>query len=191
MRPMLVVWATAISFVVLANDAGFHSGMQFKSARNLTFPALNPSTGKTAAIVQVGSLRKDHERKGFYRIGILPLVVAEDVSIRIVDESGLESALSSAHRDILANSDIPIEIRRLKIATQSGGNPILTCEKAHLRNGGWELRNVQVLVGNESLEIAKASLAPRGTSFELRFEHDSQVRSIDLSFTKDFKLSEK
>ena len=50
-----------------------------------------------AAVIRIDALYKDYQRKGFFRVGLLPVAIAEGVTVEVVHEPALARTFSAVH----------------------------------------------------------------------------------------------
>jgi hypothetical protein len=76
--------------------------------------------------VRIESVHTEYARKGFFRIGILPVVIAERVVIEVGDERQLaeilRESLTTLHR---LSHESPLEIRGLSLRFRDDPGPVL------------------------------------------------------------------
>lgn len=101
--------------------------------------------------IQARRLRLDHERRGFFRIGVLPIFVAEDVRIQIASPDYLSRVLPAV--EICRPSESVarrVEIRHLGISFLDKKFPRLNAAVARPQaSGSLELTDVCLIQGAE------------------------------------------
>jgi hypothetical protein len=107
-------------------------------------------------IAQVHTTRifTDYERRGFFRIGLLPIPVAENVQIQIESAECLTNALFALHDwEQLSVGVRRLELRNLQITMFGEKQPRLCATAARIgKNGSIELSNIS-LTGFEGQKI--------------------------------------
>jgi hypothetical protein len=95
--------------------------------------------------IHANRLLVEHERRGFFRIGLLPYLVAENVQIRIHSTEGLNNLLSVFHTGNLSPAaEHRLEIRGLEIFVSGEKSPRLRAAVARSgKDGAFELFSVQ------------------------------------------------
>jgi hypothetical protein len=90
------------------------------------------------AVVHVDRAYVDHERKGFFKIGTLPLAAFENVRVDVRDHNRLQDALLSFHSFLNPGNKNRLEIRRLTILVEN--EPRIQAGLARSSaEGQWEL----------------------------------------------------
>jgi hypothetical protein len=121
------------------------------------------SKDSTLIVTQVHAARlfKDYELHGFFRIGLLPIPVAEDVQIVIRSAACLTNALSGLHFWNEPSLGVRrLELRNLEIKSFDERQPCLSARLARVgRDGTLELSNVTITndTGGQTF-IPKATL---------------------------------
>jgi hypothetical protein len=132
--------------------------------------------------VHTARLFTDYEKHGFFRIGLLPIPVAEDVQIEIRSADCLTNALSGIHfwnEPSLAVRRL--ELRNLEIKSFDEKQPRLSARLARIgQDGTLELSNVSLNDGTGQPKIiSKATLQLSGDSVGwLRWNCDGQLRNF-------------
>jgi hypothetical protein len=101
----------------------------------------NPSP---VAVFRARNLHHDHQRRGFFRIGVLPLVVGKGVTLEICAPERATNALFQVEEKISGFSNgSAIELRDLTIRFTSEAEPRLQAATARLQHDGqWRLEGV-------------------------------------------------
>jgi hypothetical protein len=110
-------------------------------ATGVHIPLFGRDKTRPAASLQIGSLDVGAQRHGFFRIGILPEVVAQDVTIVFnagdMDATALDDALPAL--EMLAKTSA-VEFRNLTIATPGAAHAWLWAGEAKLTSQhAWQL----------------------------------------------------
>jgi len=117
------------------------------------------------ATLQVDSIHKDFERKGFFRIGVLPLVAMEKFQFEISKPElaaygfdQIQAWIKSAH------GGNRVELRNVSFIVGASASSELTCERLRFGSGGeWELLDgVNLRAGTNELHALKATLQVGG-----------------------------
>jgi len=135
------------------------------------------------AEIHAGRLFIDYERHGFFRIGLLPIPVAENIQIKIRSAGCLTNALLSIH---VGNKPTPgvrrIEFRNLEITSLDEQQPRLSARLARFgRDGNLELFDVSITSGTSETRISKANLQISNPSAGLvNWNSEGRLQSLFL-----------
>lgn len=140
------------------------SSIQGLQAQGVSIPIYQAGRSEPTAIVTIQRIHKDHQRHGFFRIGALPLWIAENVQIQLLNqqpEEQLLSALSRALRTRSGDLQRSVEIRRLQISFSNEGEPRLCAGHVSIaENGSWQLSDqVQLRTPSETLRCDRATIS--------------------------------
>jgi hypothetical protein len=106
----------------------------------------------------------DHEKWGFFKIGLIPVQVVEGVNLQIHSEDSLTNALdviNSVHLSSAAQRHL--ELRKLEISLLGKNEPRLRADTASIvRPGVLQLSHVSVSNGGETISIPRATLQVSG-----------------------------
>jgi hypothetical protein len=116
------------------------------------------------ALVRVGRIYKDYERKGFFRIGVLPVLAMDDVSVEIRDPALVTTGLAQFQAWLGSHSKHNVELRRLRVRVGSFPTNRLESGRALItRDGEWELVDgVAFFSGTNRTSVARATLELTG-----------------------------
>ncbi len=127
-----------------------------------------PEAGlQPVATVRASQLFRDYQRRGFFRIGLLPIPVAENVAIRIQSAEGLTNALPALQSCNRPSAGIRgLELRNLEIGLFGEQPPRLSAALARVGQGGTlELTKVSRFnAAGQPTSIATATLQVSGAS---------------------------
>ncbi len=118
---------------------GFSSAnLKIKKA---VIPIYLASDTQPAAVVRVERIFPDFERRGFFRIGLLPLAVAEGVTLELPADDRWARALAEAQRKLATSAAAErVEMRHVKIVFLPESRPRLEAGRIRLnRDGQWQL----------------------------------------------------
>jgi hypothetical protein len=131
------------------------------SARDVTTREYD-SKDFTILVAQVHAARlfTDYEKHGFFRIGLLPIPVAEDVQIEVRSVDGLTNALSGLHFLNEPSWGVRrLELRNLAIKSFDEKQPCLFARLAHVGEDTLELSDISITnVGGGPISIPRAIL---------------------------------
>lgn len=134
-------------------------------ARAIYLPLYAADQTTLAAVVRVAVARKDYQRRGFYRIGLLPVLVLEDVTIEVSREREFQQVLVLFEEQLRRlGRGQTIELRRTVFSFLDEAQPRLRADSGRLQpDGQWRLQgNVQFTAGKECIRAVRAWLTPVG-----------------------------
>jgi hypothetical protein len=105
----------------------------------------------------------EYEKRGFFRIGILPVAVFQDVSLEVLNRAKLQDAVAKALPSI-ENADrrrkVPVEIRGFRLeCKQPDGLVIEAKTMIPIAKGRWKLRDVVLsLPGKAPVKLPESLL---------------------------------
>lgn len=154
------------------------------SADDVTCSEYSPKDLSLVAQVHAARIFTDYERKFFFRIGLLPIPVAENVQIEIQSAECLTNALFALHDWNQTAAGIRrLELRNVEIKLIGEKQPRLSAAIARVgQDGVLELSTVSVFntIGRQTL-IPKAILQAAGSSAGwLRWNFDGHPQDIFL-----------
>jgi hypothetical protein len=117
-----------------------------------------------AAVMRAGRIYTDYQRKGFFRIGVLPIAVMEDVTFELRQVESFTNSLVQLHRWLGPQAAGRLELRRvtIQIAT-TVANRLQAGRVRVLPSGQWELLNGACRsVGTNEVRAARATLQIAG-----------------------------
>ena len=116
------------------------------------------------ARVRIAQVSKAYERKGFFRIGALPIIAMDDVSIEIADCDLAISALAKVENWLCSHDRHELELRHLKVRFGSSPTNLLESGRAVIVSAGeWQLTDqVRFSCGTNLWSAARATLQPSG-----------------------------
>lgn len=128
-------------------------------------PVYFPGEPAPAAVLRLGRVSSDYERRGFFRIGLLPLVAVEDARIELMAGAKLTNALSRAHgwlEHFAAGRHL--ELRQVSLLFPPEKTPRLLAGRARLdRQGRWLLSGgITLRDGASQIQISQATLQATG-----------------------------
>jgi len=137
------------------------------SAEDVTLTEYNATDASPVAEVHATRLFRDFERRGFFRIGLLPIPIAENVQIQIQSADCLSNALMTLNSwDEPPTAVRRLELRKLEIKLFGEKQPRLSASTGHVgQNGVLELSKVSLFnvarpptfISNATLQIAGSS----------------------------------
>ena len=97
-------------------------------------------TGERYAVVRIKRVYQDYQRHAFFRIGLLPVAVAEEVRIECQDPARLALTLAKLRDHLIhVSSKAPIEFRQFKLVCPSGKTLQLEAGRVRFIGAEYEL----------------------------------------------------
>lgn len=181
-----LVWMLWLSLPLLGVARPSASTLGAKDVRIPIYCAGRP---EPAAIIHIKQIYKEHQRHGFFRIGALPLWVAQDVQIQLLTSDPHDPLLPQVSRALgpqNASLRRSLELRSLQVRVPHSDQPRLEAARVRInQDGSWNLLGgVLWRCGSDTYRADQATLlAPRLSSggLELRFLSGTQeVRTVRL-----------
>jgi hypothetical protein len=158
-------------------------GIESATLQQVTIPCYAQGKSSPAAVVHIKTLFTDYQRRGFFRIGLLPLLVAEDVRIEVLQPEETATALQGAKKWLNpGTARKALEWRRVQFIFPNETTPRLEAGRVQLsEDGTWRLTDGVVFrAGTNETRQAEAILQVTGTQAgELRPTH-SQAACLNL-----------
>jgi len=126
-------------------------------AYGVVVPFYNVNDHTPSVIVRADAVYTDHERKGFFRIGVLPLSVIEGVTFEIYRSESLKKSLEEIHNWITAGAVKRFEFRKLRVLNFDGRTNRLECGCARFVSDG----KLELLDGVRFISNTNQLTAPR------------------------------
>jgi hypothetical protein len=125
-----------------------------------------PDTGvQPLAIIRVDKIFVDHQRRGFFRIGVLPMLAMEGLSIELCDTNQLIVALTNVQSclSFKGGSSSVVEGRDFSLLCPGGKSEFIHARLARLENKEWKLVNGTLSrPGTNSIQFQEAVLGITG-----------------------------
>ena len=105
------------------------------------YPVYLGTSPKPAAVLKIDRIYTDYQRKGFFRIGLLPMVVADGVTFEFLQPGKIEETLSEmrAWLEPKATSKV-LELRKVTFNFPSAFQRKLMAKRVRLlEQGRWQL----------------------------------------------------
>ncbi len=121
------------------------------------------SNSAPAIIFRANKLYTDYEHIGFFRIGVLPIVVIEDLTIELNRPESITGIITNLHSWIGKEATSRIEIRKIKILVlndttnylQSGRAKFISNHSCELLDGvSVSAGNIQILAPSAKLQLS-------------------------------------
>jgi hypothetical protein len=156
--------------------------------RDLVMPLYADDAREPCALIHIGTLHRDYQTRGFYRIGVLPAVCAEEVEIEITHPTQARTTLSAAGPSLQGvNRCDLIELRGLRIQFPGEPAPLLQARRVRIaEEGSWDCVNGATLSqGGEILVLPRCRLTVHGPDAgRVTVDTDQGRKSYDL-FAED------
>lgn len=156
------------------------------NVKGAKIPVYVANQGEPVAILQIGQIHKGYQSRGFFRIGVLPMLVLDQVTLEIWNETRAPQALERLRRWRGGLGSKVVEIRELCIKTGDASDVWLRAKRARFGlHGELELLDdVTFLKDAKELRMTKASLQFTGEDAG-RFQWDEQGKRRELKlFTR-------
>lgn len=134
------------------------------SASGTCTPIFLEAEQQPSMVVSADTIRPGCERKGFFRIGILPIVVMDGVTIEIRKPEALRENLVHLDRWLADRDGKRLEIRNAKLLVCASVTNSLEVGRIKIASGGkWELLDgVRLASGTNSVQAGWATLQITG-----------------------------
>lgn len=132
--------------------------------RDVVTPLYTGAEQTPSMIVRVDSIFTDYERKGFFRIGVLPLGVMEGVAFEVCHPALVTNSLVQLHDWIDSQAAKHFEFRKVSFLTLTGSTNRLESGRARIVSADkWELLDgVCFRSGTNQFEAPRATLQVAG-----------------------------
>jgi len=136
------------------------------------------------AVITIRSARRGHRRQGFYRIGLLPALLVEDVTVEVRDPETVRDALQAteARLKALGHGSL-LELRRIEVRLAGQSDTKLSAKSLLLGSSSvWQLRgDVRLETSMTVFASERAALTVTGRDAgRLDFETDGGKRTFNL-----------
>jgi hypothetical protein len=145
----------------------------------LSFPVGEPADDP-AAKVRIEEISQGSQKRGFFRISILPLMVAKGVEIRLQRaEIGVLAEMTKALRS-LVKLDAQ-EFQKVTLFYRDEAAPRLLAEVATPVEGSWALKRVRVKTPTGFRELADCTLHFTGANSGRLISQNGEPLTLDLT----------
>jgi hypothetical protein len=181
---VLTLGANPMSVRMLAAGERPAPSYQKPKARGVTIPYYHGEPPRLGAMFRVERVFTDYQRKGFFRIGLLPFLAAEGVTMDVRDPAVMAESLGALRKWAGAGERKQlVELRRVRIVFPASLGRSVESGKIRLDDDGrWTLEGgVAVALGSGRIEAARASLQVAGPDAgRLTWEADGRQLSLAL-----------
>ena len=156
MRAYTVVVLCLAVFRVEASDRVFRYA---EGMRGATLPFYMPGESKPYAALRVQRVVKDFDRRGFFRIGLLPVLVADSVTLRILQPSRAPATIAAADELTKTAANV-VEWRNVELFYSDERIPRLRAARMRPSpKAGWEVWDATVLRGTNQVQCRYGRLS--------------------------------
>jgi hypothetical protein len=152
----------------------------------VTYPFYAPGGSEPAVLVQIDRVHKDYQRRGFFRIGALPMLAAEAVTVRIAQPEHALTALGKLDARLRQTGQVKaVEWRAVSFIFGSEFTPRLHAGRMRLSRGAtWELLDgVRVNSSTNEVRFSRAVLHVAGErAGQITAETGEEPPPIHFSF---------
>ncbi|HOX02103.1 MAG TPA: hypothetical protein P5555_07165 [Candidatus Paceibacterota bacterium] len=133
--------------------------------RRAVVPIYMGRNPEPSMILRAESIYKDYERKAFFRIGALPVKVAEGVSFEIRDIESVTNSLALLDRWLSPRAAERLELRQAAFQIGTAAPNRLQAGRVRVRQAGrWELDGgVHLQIGTNGVHASSATLQVAGS----------------------------
>ena len=150
----------------------------------IIIPTILPGDNTASSVLRIEKVSKGFQRRGFFRIGLLPMLMVEGVELEFRNWNRVSDTLAMV-ADVLNSYGYgsPIEIRRVALIVS--GVDALKLQAAEVRiqeDGNWLLLDVHLRTWRSDVH------APRGT-LQTSGRHAGLLKLLTETDQRDFDLS--
>ena len=166
--PPTVVLLLVLACAEIGEAEGFFGfgDPRLKEAKKLTLAVYGEAELQPVAILQAERVFNDYQRRGFFRIGVLPMLVFEGLKLEIPDPDRLSSALTNVSKKLIfkANTKKAVEGRDFLLSCGLAKAGWLRARRVRLENSqGWELQEGTFSDGDSApVAFSRATLVATG-----------------------------
>ncbi|MDB6033520.1 MAG: hypothetical protein JWM16_3858 [Verrucomicrobiales bacterium] len=165
-RLLKIICITAVLAGLLVPSGRTVPQVDPDTVQNIAIPYYAKGQSAPAAVVRIHRLFTDYQRRGFFRIGLLPTLVAEGVKVEVLDPTQVLAALEAAHKWLKpAAVGKALEWRYVEFVFPDAKRPRLEAAKVNPAvDGAWRLtEGVTFRSGTNETREAAAVLQVTGT----------------------------
>jgi hypothetical protein len=162
-RRFSLLAALAGAMLITARASLLDSPVELKG---VAVPVYLDSRPEPAAILRADRIFRDYQRRGFFRIGVLPLVVFEGLNLEIREPERLSAALSAVSGQFAVKDNVKkaVEGREFTLRLGQEGDGQLRARRVRLEDGTvWRLQEGSVeRAGAAAIAFRRATLTITG-----------------------------
>lgn len=166
MQRHLSTWVSLGFWLSLVSAGAVTPLLSKVQVQGLVVPFYFRNEPEAMAVAQVDRVFQDHQRRGFLKINLLPLTVADGVTLRIRRGDRIQESLAAASAWMVSRSATRAhELRRVTLIVEDAqGTNRLTTARARLQpNGTWQLQQATLhQAGQPPFDLASATLFTHG-----------------------------
>mgnify|MGYP001012909912 CR=1 FL=1 len=137
------------------------------NAREIRIPLYRPGRSEPTALITIQRIYKDHQRRGFFRIGALPLWVADGVTVQLLTQEAEEeliATLTRALRTCSGGMHRSMEVRSFQVFLGKEAEPRLQAGRVIIGDDGtWHLSDpVQLKTASQTMRWDRARISASG-----------------------------
>ena len=137
------------------------------TAKGMVIPVFVGSESKPTALVHVKELINDYRRVGFFRIGAMPLVVLDGLTIELKQIRNLSASFKEVHKGVLINKHPDLlEARDVRIIITAEETPRLQAKTMRFVDAGrWRFFDGILYAGSDHpVQFSQGTLQLHGPS---------------------------
>jgi hypothetical protein len=114
------------------------------TAAGATVPIFPKQQQTPVAVLRTGRIHTEWEQRGFFRIGVLPRVVLEDVILDLRATDDIPAAMNQVGERLSADRPdrCPVELRRFTLVTTTNAQPLLEAASVRFDRGRTSLAGI-------------------------------------------------
>lgn len=177
----LCLWLAASS--VPADTVKLTSAAPVPLAKGIAAAVYLDDWANPAAIVRVRKIYPDHQRMGFFRIGVLPQVVCEDVVLELHNTAQLGETLARVRKSLKPHTgNAVLEMRRVAFVFSPDPQPRLQAGSVRIpESGPWQLVDLTFPADQGPERVGRGRLQVAGPQAGwLSWQSGGQGRSTNL-----------
>ncbi|MEW6158617.1 MAG: hypothetical protein AB1813_14385 [Verrucomicrobiota bacterium] len=180
---LLAGWL-AFALQTFAQSTSFTSGPTLQGTlERVTIPLYFENQIQSTASVRTEKILTEQQRRGFFRIALLPKTVAENVEINCRAPQDMHQALRALRPLLDPKSSQVIELRQLRWHVEQAERVRLEVAQARLQeNGEWQLTGrIELQMGDQQWNASRGALSITGESAgKLRLHTAQGLKTFDL-----------
>jgi hypothetical protein len=135
------------------------------TVQDLAIPYYAQGQSSPAAVIRIRRLFTDHQRKGFFRIGLFPILVADEVKVEVIQPDAALAGLNAARAWLKPKAaKKSLEWRHVQVFFRNEPKPRLEVDRILLADqGGWRLSGpIHVTLGTNEFQALEGLLQVTG-----------------------------
>ena len=160
-------------------------------ARDIEIPVFLENSMALVATWRIASVYTDHRRIGFFRVKLLPELVAEGVRLEFDESNTRTNCLADFRFDL---APVPgrsvVELRDFSVSFGKESVPRLRASRCRVNatpsRTGYRLEGVALRAGSQSLRLPHAELRVEGRSVQVLWQNSGKTLRWDL-FTAELR----